>query len=457
MSSAAPAAPANPQRRMAEAAAAFWKPRTKKTLEHIQVNAGAGVWAGLWASSGHAGGYPHIDTLTTPVCIPRGAGQGHIPGIPNLSSGGTRPSAARSPATAARPNSQPPPSGNLTSGRKRARDPLVQMQQVYPQRSDSGRPQSAERLPRGQAQPQSPQQEFPTCPTPTILTPVQQAERYGLESSMVPRALRIELGDFERWQVEPINSERGPRYARAVQTTTLEKQERTILSFLGYVSHYFCGSALGLALFAHPRKVAAFLGYIMARGVLKGHVLKHISLARKVNNYLTSGAGAGSDIRQHAADMDAWLANMEAQVSANMPAPPPRQIPLARDMWAWVDHLVDGALADVGHAMTSNIGFTVHTALKVQRALVAALVTGRYMPPCRIHLIKTMVHPRYNGACTDPDCRNMTHCHGNQIQVLERQPPDSDAEGDEQVRRGLGGWGRGLMGIRRATYPRNIQ
>jgi hypothetical protein len=249
-----------------------------------------------------------------------------------------------------------------------------------------------------------------------------------MESGDVPRVLRLELEEFQRWQSEPINAERGPRYARAVQTTTLEKQERTMLSFLGYVTKYFPGSTAGLGRYAEPTKVAAFLGYIMARGVLKGHVLKHVSLSRKVNDYLRSGARIGSDIRRHATEMDEWLGNMEAQISANMPAPPPRVVPLARSMWAWVDHLVDGALVAVDHAMTTNVGFTINTAWMVQRALIAALVTGRYIPPCRLHLIKTMVHPRFNGTCTDPDCNVSGHCPGNQIQVLERRQAESDED-----------------------------
>jgi hypothetical protein len=249
----------------------------------------------------------------------------------------------------------------------------------------------------------------------------------------------MELDEFQRWQSEPINAERGPRYARAVQSTTLEKQERSLLSFLGYVTKYFPGSTAGLGRYAEPVKVAAFLGYIMARGVLKGHVLKHISLSRKVNDYLRSGARMGSDIRRHAGEIDEWLGNMEAQISANMPAPPPRSVPTARAMWAWVDHLVDGALVAVDHAMTTSVGFTIHTAWKVQRALIASLVTGRYIPPCRLHLIKTMVHPRFNGTCTDPDCTATGHCPGNQIQVLERkEAPESDAD-DDQARMTLHG------------------
>lgn len=362
-----------------------------------------------------------------------------LPGLPFIGDDGAGPSArggaapGRQAAPAATQQRQQPPGatgqtavvgnqqrdkGRQTIGQKRGVDPLQAMQRQYQGGVDNVRAVVTQQ-PR--APPVPAPVVYPSGPTRTILTPAQQSERYGIESGAVSRALRLEMEEFERWQVEPINAERSARYARAVQTTTIDKQERTILSFLGYVGKYFPNKTAGLGRYAEPQIVAAFLGYIMARGVFKGHVLKHVSLARKVNDYLKSGARMGSDIRRHATEIDEWLATMEAQISANMTAAPPRKVPLARDMWRWVDHLVEGALVDVDHAMTSGIGFNIYTAEKVQRALIAALVTGRYIPPCRLSLIRSMNHPRYNGTCTDPDCRERGHCAGNQIQVLERQ------------------------------------
>ena len=59
--------------------------------------------------------------------------------------------------------------------------------------------------------------------------------------------------------------------------------------------------------------------YLIARNVRIGHINKHIGLARKVNNFLESGAEEGSEVRKHAGRMDDWLGRLEAQLSAAMP------------------------------------------------------------------------------------------------------------------------------------------
>ena len=180
--------------------------------------------------------------------------------------------------------------------------------------------------------------------------------------------------------------------------------------------------------YGNPAKIASFVAYLLARQVQKGHVLKHISVARKVNDFMQSGAARGAEERDRAQRMDAWLGRLEAQINASMAPPMPKTMSEAQVMWRWVDSLVNAALIAVGCDMTNMNDLTFMTAWKVERALIAALVCGRYLPPCRIHLIKTLIHPRYNSptSCIDPDCREPGRCGGNKVEVVEHA--------EEQVR-----------------------
>lgn len=232
--------------------------------------------------------------------------------------------------------------------------------------------------------------------------------------------------------MEPINLERSNRYARAVQSTTTEKHETSILGYMGYVMSKFNVSedSISLSAYAEADKFVHFISYLKARGVQKGQLLKSVSLARKVNDYLQSGTPLGSSTRDLAERMDRWLANLEAQVSASMPAPPSKVLPDAPQVFSWIDTLVDMALQEVESDVLAHGTITAKTAWSVQRALIAALVTGRYIPPCRLHWLKTLNHPKYNGltACSDPDCR-LNVCAGNHIELVRR----TDVLQEEQV------------------------
>lgn len=268
---------------------------------------------------------------------------------------------------------------------------------------------------------------FPASLPAVDLSFEQQHEKYGIPRNSVPAVLRRELEKFDTWQSEPVNLERSARYMRAVQTTTSEKHETTLLGYLGYCLRYFRldPNRISLSEYAHPTRIAQFVAYLQARGVLKAQVVKHLSMARKVNDYLQSGAPPDSPIRKHAVDMDAWLARLEGQISASMVSVPRKVVPEAQLMWRWNFMLVDNALAAVEVDM-GRLGYmTANTAWAVERALLAALVTGCYVPPCRLHLLKTIRHPRHNGrtTCPDPDCI-IPGCGGNQLQVLRREPVD---------------------------------
>ena len=283
---------------------------------------------------------------------------------------------------------------------------------------------------------------FPSRLPDVVLTPEQQQEKYGIPRSSVPSNVRAELDVFCRYQSDAINLDRGARYTRAVQSTTSDKHETIILGYLGYVRTYFAVPTLqlGLCAYADPTQIAQFVAYLRARGVSKFQLLKHVSLARKVNDFLKSGPMATHEQVTHAAKMDTWLGTLEAQLNSAIPAPRRDAMPEATKVWLWVRRLVDDALRSVDADILTYGNITYRTAVDVQRALIACFVTGMYIPPCRLSLLKTWVHPRYNGRipCTDPDCM-FDECGGNQLQVLQEEDPEELAANDQV--RGMGCWG----------------
>lgn len=89
------------------------------------------------------------------------------------------------------------------------------------------------------------------------------------------------------------------------------------------------------------------------------------------------------------------------------------------ETWAWVEVIVKEALTLVDSDIAFKARMSRPTAILNQKALVAALLSGCYCPPPRMHVLKTMIHPRFNEVvgCKDPDCRMGHNCQGNHLQL----------------------------------------
>ena len=163
-----------------------------------------------------------------------------------------------------------------------------------------------------------------------------------------------------------------------------------------------------------------------ARGVTIGHIRNHLALARKVNDYLQAGKADDSPVRAHAAKMDQWLGVLEPQLTHSMPRVYKKEAPDINITWNWVESFCEDMVEQIAWDMTKHGCITHNTAIKNQQALVAAMVTGCYCPPPRLHVIKTMVHPDFEGGCQDPDC-NVTRmggeCLGNHLELCDIPPP----------------------------------
>ena len=103
-----------------------------------------------------------------------------------------------------------------------------------------------------------------------------------------------------------------------------------------------------------------------------------------------------------------------------------KSAPPIRLIYEWVDGLREGA-RQVSNAYEAQGGvFDVQggvlktSALQVQAAVIASLVTGRETPPCRLSVIKSVVHPSCvsMGGCLDADCVLGRGCKGNRVEVV---------------------------------------
>ena len=125
---------------------------------------------------------------------------------------------------------------------------------------------------------------------PNVFIPNEAIRTYGI--SKPSRAVKKEVKDFVDWSTTSIQLDRSERYSASVQRTTTDKQETSILAYLGYLVNIkgeIADTDASISAYSSPFQFSEFMGFLQARDVGRGHILKHVSLARKVNNFLTSG------------------------------------------------------------------------------------------------------------------------------------------------------------------------
>lgn len=274
---------------------------------------------------------------------------------------------------------------------------------------------------------------FPSTLPECILLPHEVQENYGICKGSEPRELMEDISRFKGWSGVSVNTERGPAYVHSVQSTSLEDVGKRARGYLGYVSMHFHvpPDQLTLSHYQDPQKILHFMSYLKARGASVGHITNHLSLARKINDYLKSGSQMDHPIREHASRMDEWLGTLEAQMRGALPRPHKGKVPGVDVVWAWGAELAAEALAMVERDQAARRHITTMTALMVQQAIIVSLVIGLYMPPPRLHFIKSVLHPRHamRLACPDPDCLE-AGCRGNRLVMLDR--PEAEKGSGEQ-------------------------
>jgi hypothetical protein len=243
-------------------------------------------------------------------------------------------------------------------------------------------------------------------------------EGYGFEAGNETPLIKKEIALFKKWSTNPFQFDRGERYTGRVASETMDKQQGKIRAFLGYVASFKNEPVeqVGLDCYSVPKYLTDFMAYLLARGVGKGHLLGHLSVARKVNDFLKSQKPDDEAAAQFYKKMDGWLGRIEAQVQVVMPKPKKSYIPECAVLMAWAQDRCETAALLVERRIT-GIGFLDKpTAMAVQDAIVIALVVGLWFPPIRINMIKTWNLPRNGKAfCDDRDCLNKERCQGNRL------------------------------------------
>jgi hypothetical protein len=262
-----------------------------------------------------------------------------------------------------------------------------------------------------------------------------------LAESEVPREVRLQVTAFEVWSTVPINTSRSSTWVSPVQSTSVVKTLQVIRGFLGFCTNLLLVplADISLGLYLRPDKLATFLAFLMARGAGKEQVIKQISVARKVADFLKAGRREDSVIFQHVTKLDAWLCKLSTQISGAMPSATPASLPVCHSVRAWADSLQGFAASMVEEDERRDGCISRRTALAVQRAVVVGLVVGSEFPPIRLDLIKTLPHPiKGPRECPDPDC--MKHnCLGNRLVVVSGGTGGQDATDSDNGEEGGGG------------------
>jgi hypothetical protein len=124
---------------------------------------------------------------------------------------------------------------------------------------------------------------FPATLPDTLLRPEQIREQYGLNRAVASRLTKRQVQKFLEWATAPLNLQRGTRYAPAIQSATAVSNENNLYAFFGYCQRYFPLRVSSMLAYLDPEMIISFVAYLRARGTKKGHILKHVSLARKVS------------------------------------------------------------------------------------------------------------------------------------------------------------------------------
>ena len=128
----------------------------------------------------------------------------------------------------------------------------------------------------------------------------QNQARYGISDGDIPVKLEREMEEFEAWETNGIQLDRGGVYARKVQQSTTSSHSSLMKAFFGFVHTCYKRQMrrLGLSVYQEAEVFMAYISFLKEREVSRGHLLQHIALASKVNAFIKAKATEG-DHMQH--------------------------------------------------------------------------------------------------------------------------------------------------------------
>lgn len=253
---------------------------------------------------------------------------------------------------------------------------------------------------------------------------------YGVGLDELGLRLRCELEKYSAYCTASINLQRlSPAFHRAVQSTTIVSETERIRGFLGFLSrhHYIDIDSLGLACYWNATYLTRFVSFLLARETSKGTVLKHLTIAKKVSDFLISAPNTSDREKEYSARYISWLDALSAQLAQTMPDTNPySELPRYATVRRWVDCVRRTALTRASQVMKDGKAMSTSLAILVQRAIICSLVIGRDFPPIRLHLIKSMFRPMLDPTgrmkprrCVDTDCRRNKNCLGNRLEFFD--------------------------------------
>jgi hypothetical protein len=246
---------------------------------------------------------------------------------------------------------------------------------------------------------------------------------YGLREEACPRELRVEISRFSQWSTALINTTRSDPWTTPVQSTSIEKTCQVIRGYIGFCSNLLLvpDGDVSLDLFLDPGKIAWFLSYLKARGAGRDQILKQVSVARKVADFLKAESMGDSALGEHVAALDMWLQRLSSQLSASMPPPEQQALPPNHTLRKWSDNTLLQSVRMIEEDLRSAGSISKRTAIFNEQAVIVGLVVGNAVPPVRLDVIKNLPHPKHRElGCLDDDCLRRAHgqrCAGNRLTV----------------------------------------
>lgn len=138
--------------------------------------------------------------------------------------------------------------------------------------------------------------------------------------------------------------------------------------FWGYCIKYhptLTLDVIDLETYSDPDILVRFLAYIRERGVQTPQILKHISVSRKVLDFLVSGSPPECPSRVFIVKMDCWLNVLSRQLTASAPSTPLPSLPPQTNVTAWAMNKVSQAMQCIDYDIRDMGTLTRRTAEKV--------------------------------------------------------------------------------------------
>jgi hypothetical protein len=175
-------------------------------------------------------------------------------------------------------------------------------------------------------------------------------------------------------------------------------------------------------LLENPHKIAAFVAFLVARGVVSTTITKHITHIKKVLVWRASLGGPLPAVSLLKEVME-WVDIMHKQCpNIALPSRGPAQrinLPTATEVLKFQLAVMDHSQTMLAEDISKWQGMKrAKTAQACQDSAMMSLAFG-FLPPLRLGCIRSCLHPDHvqdSGGCQDAECRQGPSCKGNRLE-----------------------------------------